>query len=74
MDQPFGASEARLDWFSNVDGLADGAGVGIDWTSSNLNRPWFGGSSWIPSSVTCNGKMWRQLIVDGLNQASAGVC
>src|SRR5712675_2028925 len=34
VDNPFGVSDASQDWFSNVDQLADGAGVGIDWTSS----------------------------------------
>ena len=74
LDQPFGKDVAQLGWFSNVDKLADGAGVGIDWTSHNLNRSWFGGSNWIPGNDTCNGQAWRQLIVDGLNQASSGVC
>ena len=61
-------------WLTKVDKLADGAPVGIDWTSSNLNRPWFGGSSWIPNNETCNGAAWRKVIVDGLNQASVGAC
>jgi hypothetical protein len=74
LDVPFGKDDAQLGWFSNVDKLADGAGVGIDWTSQNLNRSWFGGSNWIPNTTTCNGKAWRALIVDGLNQVSARVC
>jgi hypothetical protein len=74
LDKPFSLSEGRLAWFSNVDKLADGQGVGVDWTSANLNNPWFGGSHWIPNSATCNGAAWRQLIVDGLNQASVGAC
>jgi hypothetical protein len=73
VDNPFGASDASQDWFSNVDQLADGAGVGIDWTSSNLNNAWFGGSHWIPSDI-CNGPAWRQLIVAGLQQASIPAC
>jgi hypothetical protein len=68
VDAPSG--DARRDWFTNVDKLADGKGAGIDWTSANLNQPWFGGSHWIPSVDTCNGQAWRQLIIDGLNQAS----
>jgi hypothetical protein len=74
VDKPHGAAQAGRDWFSNVDKLADGAGIGVDWTSSNLNNPWFGGSHWIPSGDACNGKAWRGLIVAGLTQASVGAC
>jgi hypothetical protein len=74
VDVPYGRVEARADWFSNVDKLADGKGVGIDWTSSNLNDRWFGGSRFIPNKDTCNGAAWRKLIVDGLTQASTGLC
>jgi hypothetical protein len=74
LDTPFGAADAARDWFTNVDALADGQGVGIDWTSANLNNSWFGGSHWIPKSETCGGKTWRQVIVDGLHQASVGAC
>jgi hypothetical protein len=41
---------------------------------SNLNAPWFGGSRYIPKADTCNGNKWRALIIDGLNQASVGMC
>jgi hypothetical protein len=74
VDEPYGKDEARLDWFSNVDRLADGKGVGIDWTSPNLNHPWFGGSRFIPKTDDCYGKAWRQLVADGLMQASVGAC
>jgi hypothetical protein len=74
VDIPFGAADARRPWFTNVDKLADGQGVGIDWTSANLNNSWFGGSNWIPNSETCGGKAWRQVIIDGLDQASVGAC
>ena len=73
VDVPYNRSEARFDWFSNAR-LADGKSVGIDWTSSNLNNPWFGGSRFIPNKDTCNGPAWRKLIVDGLSQASTGLC
>jgi hypothetical protein len=73
VDVPHSRLEARFDWFSNVR-LADGKGVGIDWTSSNLNHPWFGGSRFIPNKDTCNGPAWRKLIVDGLTRASTGLC
>lgn len=74
VDTPYSASDAQRDWFSNVDKLADGQGVGIDWTSHNLNVPWFGGSHWIPNSNTCQGSAWRNLVVAGLKQASVPAC
>jgi hypothetical protein len=74
LDVPFGQGRARLPWVTNVNKLADGKPLGINWTSSNLNRPWFGGNSCIPNSETCNGNAWRKVIVDGLNQASVGAC
>jgi hypothetical protein len=74
VDNPHSASDAKLDWFSNVDKLADGKGVGIDWTSHNLNNSWFGGSHWIPGTDTCQGKAWRSLVVAGLKQASVATC
>lgn len=73
VDVPYSPLEGRFDWFTNTR-LADGKGVGIDWTSSNLNDPWFGGSRFIPAKDTCNGPAWRKLIVDGLTQAASGVC
>jgi hypothetical protein len=74
LDVPFGVADAGRDWFSNVPQLADGVGAGIDWTSANLNNPWFGGSHWIPGTHDCYGKAWRQVIVDGLNHAASDVC
>lgn len=74
VDQPHSKADARLDWFGNVDRLADGKGVGIDWTSPNLNHPWFGGSRFIPNTDDCNGRSWRQLIANGLSDASVGAC
>jgi hypothetical protein len=74
VDVPHSPVEGRFDWFSNVPKLADGKGVGIDWTSSNLNQSWFGGSRFIPNKDTCNGPAWRKLIVDGLMQASTPSC
>jgi hypothetical protein len=74
VDDPFSASQAKLDWCTNVDKLADGKGVGIDWASSNLNNAWFGGSHAIPAGDTCSGSQWRKLIVAGLAQASTAAC
>jgi len=73
-DAPLSTADAQLPWFTNVDKLADGKGVGIDWTSANLNAPWFGGSRAIPASEACYGSAWRKLIVDGLTQASSSAC
>jgi hypothetical protein len=74
VDVPFTAAQARLAWFTNVDSLADGESVGIDWTSPNLNEIWFDGSRWIPGAHDCSGAAWRQMIIDGLYQAAAGGC
>jgi len=74
VDEPYNKSDARLDWFSNVEKLADGKGVGIDWTSPNLNNPWFGGSRYIPNTDDCSGGVWRKLIAEGLMQASVPSC
>ncbi|WP_375414325.1 hypothetical protein [uncultured Bradyrhizobium sp.] len=73
VDVPYSRVEGRFDWFTNVK-LADGKSVGIDWTSSNLNDPWFGGSRFIPNKDACSGPAWRKLIVDGLMQASSALC
>ena len=73
-DAPFPRPQSRFAWYSNVEKLADGLPIGIGWTSSNLNGPWFGGSRWIPNGTDCNGARWRALIIDGLTQASAAVC
>jgi hypothetical protein len=75
VDAPFpGKTNPLRPWRTNVDKLADGKPVGIEWTSSNMNRPWFGGSQWIPASDDCKGNAWRALILDGINQASVGLC
>jgi len=73
VDNPVSQFEAKFDWFTNVK-LSDGKSIGIDWTSSNLNNPWFGGSHLIPSTDACNGKTWRGLIIAGLQQASHPGC
>jgi hypothetical protein len=74
VDKPYGTDEAKRAWFSNLDKLADGKGVGIDWTSQNLNHPWFGGSRWIPNQDQCGGNAWRKLIADGVGRAAAAAC
>jgi hypothetical protein len=74
VDAPFNRQDARRPWYTNVDKLADGKPIGIGWTSSNLNAPWFGGSRWIPGTADCNGSKWRALIIDGVNQASSAAC
>jgi hypothetical protein len=74
VDAPFNLQDSRRPWFTNVEKLADRKGVGVAWTSSNLNAPWFGGSQWIPNADACSGNKWRALIIDGVNQASAAIC
>ena len=74
VDVPFNLQDSRRPWFTNVEQLADGKPIGVAWTSSNLNDPWFAGNRWIPNSNDCKGNAWRALIIDGLNQASTGLC
>jgi hypothetical protein len=74
LDAPFGQDRSKLAWVTNLDKLADGAPVGINWTSTNLNPVWFGGNSSVPNTDTCNGRAWRKVIIDGLNQASVDTC
>jgi hypothetical protein len=75
VDAPFpGKTNPLRPWRTNVDKLADGKPIGIEWTSSNMNRPWFAGSQWIPPTDDCKGNAWRALIIDGINQASSGLC
>ena len=73
VDKPVSQFEAKFDWVTNVK-LADGTSIGVDWTSSNLNNAWFGGSHSIPNTDACNGKTWRGLIIAGLRQASVPGC
>jgi hypothetical protein len=74
VDAAFNLQDSRRPWFTNVAKLADGKPIGVAWTSSNLNAPWFGGNRWIPNNDDCKGNAWRALILDGMNQASAGLC
>jgi hypothetical protein len=73
IDVPRAAHDLHLPWYSMVDQVA-GQTVGIDWASSNLNGPWFGGSQAIPAGDDCNGRQWRSLIVAGLRQAATMAC
>lgn len=73
VDEPFSALEVKIGLYSNAK-LSDGKPVGIDWASSNLNHPWFGGNRQIPASDTCNGNAWRQLIANGVDLASRQSC
>jgi hypothetical protein len=73
VDEAHSKPQAQMPWFSNVD-LPDGDTIGVDWTSANLNEPWFDGSHWIPDTTTCNGQAWRRIITDALEAASRGAC
>jgi hypothetical protein len=74
VDVAYNKDEVKRPWFSNVPKLPGGQTVGIDWTSQNMNRTWFGGSQWIPADDQCNGGAWRKLIAEGINQAAVGAC
>ena len=74
VDTPLTGVKSQPAWYTDIPKLADGQAVGIDWTSSNLNAAWFGGSSTIPDQDFCNGNAWRALIADGLNQVSVDAC
>ena len=65
---PFAHGAQKRFWHTNVDNIG-GRSVGIGWTSSNLNHPWFAGSRWIPHRD--EGKYWRARIIEGLRQAAA---
>lgn len=65
---PFAHGAEKRSWHSNVDNIGNGS-VGIGWTSSNLNHPWFAGSRWIPDRG--EGKYWRARIIEGVRYASA---
>ena len=73
VDVPYDAPTARLPWYSNVNRLADGAGVGMDW-GSNFNKPWFAGHRAIPADDTCRGSTWRKVITEAVSRASVGSC
>jgi hypothetical protein len=74
VDNPFGVDRAQTERFTNLAALLDGKPVGINWTSSNLNAPYYAGSNMIPATALCDGGSWRKLIIDGLQQASQGAC
>jgi hypothetical protein len=73
VDEPYSALDVKLGLYSNAK-LADGKQIGIDWASSNLNHPWFGGDHQIPANETCNGDAWRKLIANGLNLTARQSC
>lgn len=74
LDNLTGKAGVTRAWGTDISKLADGQGITIDWTSANLNNPWFGGSRWIPGSDVCNGMAWRQLIIAAVEQASIPAC
>ena len=74
VDVPYTKDQARLASFTNIEKLADGKGLGIDWTSPNLNNNWFAGSRVIPANETCHGSAWRKVIIAGLQQAAVAAC
>lgn len=74
VDVPSKAEPVSSAWRTHVPKLGDGAAVAIDWTSANLNSPWFNGSRVIPDDATCRGGGWRRLIASALVDATTSVC
>jgi hypothetical protein len=67
LDAPVAREIGTSPWHSNL--VSGDVTVGLRWTSSNLNHPWFAGSRWIPESV--DGQVWRARIIDGVRRAAA---
>jgi hypothetical protein len=67
LDAPVAREIGTWPWHNNVE--IGGTTIGIRWTSSNLNHPWFAGSRWIPESD--DGQVWRERIIDGVRRAAA---
>jgi hypothetical protein len=66
LDAPVVRDIGTSPWHGNVE--IGGTTIGIRWTSSNLNHPWFAGSRWIPESD--DGQVWRARIIDGVRRAA----
>jgi len=62
---PFVNGAQNRPWHSNVDNIGGGS-IGIGWTSSNFNHPWFAGSHWIPDHG--EGKYWRARIIADMHR------
>ena len=67
LDMPIPREIGKWPWYSNV--AVGQEIIGIHWTSSNFNDPWFAGSRWIPENDA--GKIWRARIIDGIRRAAA---
>ena len=67
LDAPVAREIGAWPWHSNVE--IGGAIIGVRWTSSNLNHPWFAGSRWIPEND--DGQIWRARIINGVRRAAA---
>jgi hypothetical protein len=63
---PLASGTDKWPWHSNVQVGNDT--VGIRWTSSNLNHPWFAGSRWIPDNE--HGEPWRARIIAGVRRVA----
>lgn len=74
LDVPSKSEPGQTAWRTHVPKLGDGAAVAIDWTSANLNDPWFGGSRVIPDDAACRGGGWRRLIAAAVNDAASSMC
>jgi hypothetical protein len=66
LESPLAREIGTWPWHNNVE--IGGTTIGVCWTSSNLNHPWFAGSRWIPDSD--GGQVWRARIIDGVRRAA----
>ena len=67
LGQPFGNGAQNYPWQGNL--KLHGTTVGIGWTSSNLNHPWFAGSRWIPDHG--EGASWRAHVIAELHRLAS---
>ncbi len=65
---PFTSGAQKWPWHTNVDDIR-GRSIGIGWTSSNFNHPWFAGSHWVPDNGS--GKIWRARIIESIRRVAA---
>jgi hypothetical protein len=65
---PFESGAQKWPWHTNVDGIR-GRSIGIGWTSSNFNHPWFCGSHWIPDHGS--GSISRARIIERIREVGA---
>ena len=68
LGKPFVNGAQNHPWQGNL--ALRGTTVGVGWTSSNLNHPWFAGSRWIPERGA--GAHWRARVIADLRRLASG--